>query len=55
MLTDIEIAQANKSLPIKEIAKEVNLSEEDLIPYGHDKAKINHQALEKLKDNKKVG
>lgn len=53
MLTDIEIAQANKSLPIKEIAKEVNLNEEDLIPYGHDKAKINHQALEKLKDNKK--
>ncbi|MCI9263744.1 MAG: formate--tetrahydrofolate ligase [Oscillospiraceae bacterium] len=40
MLTDIEIAQSVKACPIKEIAAKLGLGEEDLIPYGHDKAKV---------------
>ncbi len=40
MLTDIEIAQSVKARPIKEIAAKLGMGEEDLIPYGHDKAKV---------------
>ncbi|MCI8474001.1 MAG: formate--tetrahydrofolate ligase [Oscillospiraceae bacterium] len=40
MLTDIEIAQSVKARPIGEIAAKLGLGEEDLIPYGHDKAKV---------------
>lgn len=40
MKSDIEIAQETKELPIKEIAAKVNLKEEDLEPYGYDKAKL---------------
>lgn len=37
---------------IKEIAKKINVSEEYLIPYGHDKAKIDLKIVDTLKDNK---
>ena len=40
MLTDIEIAQSVKARPIGEIAAKLGLGEEDLIPYGYDKAKV---------------
>ena len=40
MLTDIEIAQSVKARPISEIAAKLGLSPEQLIPYGHDKAKV---------------
>ena len=39
MLSDIEIAQNAKMLKIKDIAKELGIDEEELIPYGHYKAK----------------
>ena len=45
MLSDLEIAQQAKILEIKEIAKKVNLSEDDLELYGKYKAKI---SLDKL-------
>ena len=41
MLTDLEIAQQAKIVDIKEIAKKVNLKEDDLELYGKYKAKIN--------------
>ena len=40
MLTDLEIAQRAKILPIKEIAKKINLDEDDLELYGKYKAKV---------------
>lgn len=39
-MTDIEIARNAKKLPILEIAKKLNLSEEEIEFYGKDKAKI---------------
>ena len=50
MLTDLEIAQQAKILEIKEIAKKVNLTEDDLELYGKYKAKINEEAFSRLKD-----
>ena len=43
MLSDIEIAQAAKMQPITEIAAKLGLQGEDIIPYGHYKAKLNHK------------
>ncbi len=49
-LSDIEIAQQATLLPIKDIAASIGLSEEDLIPYGHDKAKVRLSVRDRLKD-----
>ncbi|MEL6664171.1 MAG: formate--tetrahydrofolate ligase, partial [Pseudomonadota bacterium] len=46
--SDIEIAQSAKVAPIRQIAERVGLSAQDLIPYGHDKAKISATALQGL-------
>ena len=43
MLSDIEIAQAAKMQSITEIAANLGLQGEDVIPYGHYKAKLNHK------------
>ncbi len=40
MKTDIEIAQEATMKPITEIAAQLGLADEDVIPYGHYKAKI---------------
>ncbi|MGP4079656.1 formate--tetrahydrofolate ligase [Pseudalkalibacillus sp. R45] len=48
--TDIEIAQEAKLLPIKEIAEQLNLSEEEWEPYGRYKAKISLDVMDRLKD-----
>lgn len=45
MLSDIEIAQAAKMLPIAKVAEKLGLTDEDLIPYGRYKAKINHKLI----------
>jgi formate--tetrahydrofolate ligase len=39
--SDIEIAQAATLKPIQEIAEKLGIPTDALIPYGHDKAKIN--------------
>ena len=52
MLTDIEIAQKATMKPITEIAKQLNISEEDLECYGRYKAKISFDYIEKQKNNK---
>jgi formate--tetrahydrofolate ligase len=49
MATDIEIARAAKKRPISEIAAGLGIPAEDLIPYGHDKAKISARHLASLK------
>lgn len=50
MLTDIEIAQQSKMLKITEVAKNLGISEENIEPYGHYKAKLSEQLFTDLKD-----
>lgn len=50
MLTDIEIASSAKMLKIKEIAANLGISEDDLEPYGHYKAKLSEELFTKLSD-----
>ena len=47
MLTDIEIAQAASMKPITQVAAKVGLTEDDIIPYGKYKAKIDHKLAKK--------
>ncbi|MCL6519544.1 MAG: formate--tetrahydrofolate ligase [Armatimonadetes bacterium] len=46
MLSDVEIAQKAKIKHIKDVAAELGLTEEDLIFYGRDKAKVKLDVLE---------
>jgi methylenetetrahydrofolate dehydrogenase (NADP+)/methenyltetrahydrofolate cyclohydrolase/formyltetrahydrofolate synthetase len=48
--SDLEIAQAAEMKPILEIAEQVGLNEEELVPYGWYKAKVRLDVLERLKD-----
>ena len=50
MNTDIEIAQKAKMKPIKEIAKGLGLTEDDIELYGKYKAKVSLNVMDKLKD-----
>ncbi len=52
MLTDIEIAGQAKMLKITEIAKNLGISDDDLEPYGHYKAKLSENLYTKLADKK---
>ncbi len=52
MLTDVQIAQSAEMKPIKEIAEQLGLGEEDLELYGKYKAKISLETISKVKDNK---
>ncbi len=51
MLSDLEIAQQTPCKPIKDIAEKLNIAYDDLIPYGHDKAKLSTAVFEKNKNN----
>ncbi len=48
MLSDIDIAQAATLKPITDIAHTLELSADDLIPYGHKIAKLNTHCIAKL-------
>ncbi len=50
MLSDIEIAQNAEMKKVYEIAAGLGLSEDDLEPYGHYKAKISESVYTKLAD-----
>ncbi len=52
MLTDIEIAQQAKMLKITEIAKKLNINEDDLIPYGHYMAKVSEDFIARVQENR---
>ena len=54
MLSDLEIAQQAEIKKIKEIAKKVNLTEDDLELYGNYKAKINIDNIDKNKEDGKL-
>ncbi|MCL2407126.1 MAG: formate--tetrahydrofolate ligase [Defluviitaleaceae bacterium] len=49
-MTDIQIANAAKMLPIKEVAKNFGISEDYLEFYGKYKAKLNDDLYDSLKD-----
>ena len=53
-LTDIEIAQQCKMLPISEIAKKAQVDEEFIEPYGRYKAKVDLDLLKKDRKNGKL-
>ena len=50
MLTDIEIAQNAKMRHIKEVAKDLEITEDELEFYGKYKAKLNDTLFERLKN-----
>ncbi|RNF34528.1 formate--tetrahydrofolate ligase [Paracoccus methylarcula] len=50
MTSDIQIARAATKRPITEIAEGLGLGVEQILPYGHDKAKITHDAIAALTD-----
>lgn len=52
MLTDIEIAQQAKMMKIGEVAQKLGISEEEIEPYGHYKAKLSQKLFDRVKDNK---
>ena len=52
MLTDIEIAQSAKLKPIAEVAQKIGLDSEEIQPYGHYKAKIPLDLIEKRQSKK---
>ena len=54
MKTDIEIAQEAKMRPITEIAAQLGLSDEQVIPYGRYKAKIDHRLIHDAKKQGKL-
>ncbi|MCW7542362.1 formate--tetrahydrofolate ligase [Aurantimonas litoralis] len=47
---DIAIARAAAKKPIREIAAKLGIAEEDIVPYGHDKAKISAPFIKSLQD-----
>ncbi len=51
MLSDIEIAQGAKMLPITEIAKNLEVSADDLELYGKYKAKFSEELFDKVASN----
>ena len=50
MLTDVQIAQSSQMKPIKEIANQLGLVEDDLELYGKYKAKISLETISKLEE-----
>ena len=50
--TDIEIAREVTGQHINEIGAKLNINADDLVPIGHDKAKISWSAIENVKNSK---
>ncbi len=51
MKTDLQIAQANEMVDIREIAQQIGLTEADLELYGRYKAKISHHVMDRVQNN----
>ncbi|MFA3918643.1 formate--tetrahydrofolate ligase, partial [Ruegeria hyattellae] len=43
--SDIEIAREATKKPILEIGERLGISSDDLLPYGHDKAKVSQDFI----------
>jgi len=48
--TDIEIAREAKKRPIQEIGAKLGIGSDDLLPYGHDKAKVSQAFIDSVQD-----
>jgi len=48
--SDIEIARAAQKRPIQEIGKKIGIGSDDLLPYGHDKAKVSQSFINSVQD-----
>ncbi|WP_298972184.1 formate--tetrahydrofolate ligase [uncultured Roseobacter sp.] len=48
--TDIEIAREASKKPIQEIGAKLDISSDDLLPYGHDKAKVSQSFINSVQD-----
>ena len=49
--SDIEIARAASKKPIQEIGAKLGISSDDLLPYGHDKAKVSQKFINSVQGN----
>ena len=49
--TDIDIARAVSGEHINDIGAKLNIAKEDLVPFGHDKAKISWNAIDGVQKN----
>jgi formate--tetrahydrofolate ligase len=49
--TDIEIAREANKKPIQEIGAILGIGSDDLLPYGHDKAKVSQKFIDSVQDN----
>ena len=52
MATDIEIARGANKLPIQQIGAKLGIPERDLLPFGHDKAKISADFINSVQERK---
>ncbi|MGI9391862.1 MAG: formate--tetrahydrofolate ligase, partial [Boseongicola sp.] len=43
--SDIEIAREASKRPIQEIGEKLGIGSDDLIPFGHDKAKVSQSFI----------
>ncbi|AXI41586.1 formate--tetrahydrofolate ligase [Sulfitobacter sp. SK011] len=50
--TDIQIAREANKKPIQEIGKKLGIGTDDLLPYGHDKAKVSQKFINSVQDRK---
>tara|TARA_R110002111_G_scaffold78434_6_gene124490 strand:- start:164 stop:1840 length:1677 start_codon:yes stop_codon:yes gene_type:complete len=48
--TDIQIAREASKRPIQEIGQKLGISSADLLPYGHDKAKVSQSFINSVQD-----
>ena len=48
--TDIQIAREANKLPIQDIGAKLGISSDDLLPYGHDKAKLSQSFIDSVQD-----
>ena len=48
--SDIEIARAATKRPIQDIGAKLGIHSDDLVPYGHDKAKVSQRLIDAVQD-----
>ena len=48
--SDIEIAREARKRPIVEIGEKIGIGSDDLLPYGHDKAKVSQSFINSVQD-----
>ena len=49
--TDIQIAREASKRPIQEIGAKLGIGSDDLLPYGHDKAKVSQSFINSVQGN----